>query len=99
MLSFARKVRKNVKNSIPSHQTQPICSNQPPVVSAKIVNEKDSEKILSVIRIARYAISAVIYLFNVSNGNTRIMCEICSKLKITAPEQRHRRRYSVFVTH
>lgn len=85
MLSFARKVRKNVKNSIPSHQTQPICSNQSPVVATKIVNEKDSEKILSVIKITRYAISAGIHLFGVNDGNTRSMCEIPFKVK-NAPE-------------
>ena len=89
MLSFARKVRKNVKNSIPSHQTQPICSNQSPVVATKVVNEKDSEKILSVIKITRYdAIPGSIYLLKVNNWNTRIMFEIYSKLKTKAPEQR-----------
>ena len=28
-----------------------------------------------------------IYLFKVSNGNTRTMCEICSKLTIKTPER------------
>ena len=32
---------------------------------------------------------AGIYLLNVSNGNTRKRCEICSKLTIKIPEQRH----------
>ena len=32
---------------------------------------------------------AGIYLFKVNNGNTRAMCEICSKLKIRTPERRH----------
>ena len=29
------------------------------------------------------------YLFKVNNGNTRTMCEICSKLSIKTPERRH----------
>ena len=32
---------------------------------------------------------ANIYLFKVSNRNTRKKCEICSKLTIKTPEQRH----------
>ena len=34
-----------------------------------------------------------IYLFKVNNGNTRTMCEICSKLTIKTPERRHRHRF------
>ena len=30
---------------------------------------------------------AVIYMFKVNNGNTRTMCEICSKLTIKTPER------------
>ena len=30
-----------------------------------------------------------IYLFQVNNGNTLKMCEICSKLTIKTPERRH----------
>ena len=30
-----------------------------------------------------------IYLFKVNNGNSRTMCEICSKLTIKIPERRH----------
>ena len=30
-----------------------------------------------------------IYLFKVNNGNSRTMCEICSKLTIKIPEGRH----------
>ena len=33
--------------------------------------------------------SANIYLFKVNNRNTRKKCEICSKLTIKTPEQRH----------
>ena len=40
---------------------------------------------------------ASIYLFNVSNGNTRTMREICSKLTMKAPEQRqhHSRVFNI----
>ena len=38
-----------------------------------------------------------IYLLKVNNGNTRTRCEMCSKLKIKTPEQRHWRRSSVFI--
>ena len=34
-------------------------------------------------------IPADIYLFKVNNGNTRKVCEICSKLTIKTPEGRH----------
>ena len=30
-----------------------------------------------------------IHLFNVKNGNTRTMCEICSKLTVNTLERRH----------
>ena len=30
-----------------------------------------------------------LYLFKDNNGNTRTMCEICSKLTIKTPERRH----------
>ena len=33
--------------------------------------------------------SAGIYLFKFKNGNTREMCEICSKLAIKTPERHH----------
>ena len=33
-----------------------------------------------------------IYLFNINNGNIRIMCEISSKLIIKTPEEPQRRR-------
>ena len=38
-----------------------------------------------------------IYSFNVNNGNTQRMCEICSKLTIKTPEQRHWRPSGVFL--
>ena len=38
-----------------------------------------------------------IYLFKVSNKNTRKRCKICSTLKIKAPERRHRWRCGVFI--
>ena len=37
----------------------------------------------------RPSIPVGIYLLKVNNRNTRIRCEICSKLTIKAPEQRH----------
>ena len=40
---------------------------------------------------------ASIYLFKVNNGNTRTMCEICSKLTITIPKQNQWRRSGVFI--
>ena len=38
-----------------------------------------------------------IYSFKNNNGNTRTMCEICSKLTIKMPERRHQRHSGVFV--
>ena len=38
-----------------------------------------------------------ISLFTVSNGNTRAMCEICSKLTIKTPERRHCRCSDLFI--
>ena len=39
--------------------------------------------------------AANIYLFKVNNRNTRKNCEICSKLTIKTPEQRHGCRSNV----
>ena len=36
------------------------------------------------------------YMFKVNKRNTRKRCEICSKLTIKAPEQRHWRHFGVF---
>ena len=36
------------------------------------------------------------YMFRVNNRNTRTRCEICSKLTIKTPQQRHWRRSGVF---
>ena len=38
-----------------------------------------------------------IYLFKINNGNTRTMCEICSKLTIKTTEQIQWRRSGVFI--
>ena len=38
-----------------------------------------------------------IYLLKVNNRNTRIRCEICSKLTIKTPERRQWRRSGVFI--
>ena len=40
---------------------------------------------------------AGIYLLKVNNRNTRIRCEICSKLTIKTPERRHWRSSGVFI--
>ena len=40
---------------------------------------------------------ANIYLFKVSNRNTRISCEVCSKLTIKTPERLHWGRSGVFI--
>ena len=40
---------------------------------------------------------AGIYLLKVNNGNPRKMCEICSKLTIKTPEQRHWRSSGIFI--
>ena len=37
------------------------------------------------------------YMFKADNRNTRARCEICSKLTIKTPEQRHWRRSGVFI--
>ena len=42
-------------------------------------------------------ISVNLYLFKVSNTNTRKKCEICSKSTTKTPEQRQRRRSGVFI--
>ena len=45
-----------------------------------------------------HLIPAGIYLFKVNNGNTRRMCEICSKLTIKTPERLwHWRRSVAFI--
>ena len=36
-------------------------------------------------------------MFKVNNRNTRIKCEICSKLTIKTPERRQWRRYGVII--
>ena len=36
-------------------------------------------------------------MFKVSNRNTRIRCEICSKLTIKTPKRRYRGRSGVFI--
>ena len=41
--------------------------------------------------------TASIYLFKVSNGNTRKLCEICSKFTRKAPKRRYLRRSGVFI--
>ena len=40
---------------------------------------------------------ADIYVFNVKNGNTRTMCDTCSKLTIKTPEGRHWRCSGAFI--
>ena len=42
-------------------------------------------------------IPAVNYMLKGNNGNTRTRCEICSKLTIKIPEQRHCRRSGIFI--
>ena len=42
-------------------------------------------------------IPANIYLFKVSNRNTRKMCEVSSMLSIKTPERRRGRRSSTFI--
>ena len=37
------------------------------------------------------------YMFKVNNRNTRRRCEICPKLTIKTPEQRHWHRSGVFI--
>ena len=37
------------------------------------------------------------YMFRVNNRSTRTGCEICSKLIIKIPEQRHLRRSGIFI--
>ena len=38
-----------------------------------------------------------IYLLKVNSRNTRTSCEICSKLTVKTPQQRHWRRSGVFI--
>ena len=38
-----------------------------------------------------------IYLLKGNNRNTRVRCEICSKLTIKTPERRHWCRFGVFI--
>ena len=44
-----------------------------------------------------HAFPAGISLFKVDNENSRTMCEICSKLTIKTPEQRHCSRCGVVI--
>ena len=50
---------------------------------------------------SRYCIKTIqpagIYFFKYSNGSTRSMCDICSKLTIKTPEQRQLLRSDVFI--
>ena len=46
---------------------------------------------------SNWLISLCIYLLKVNNRNTRIRCEISSKLTIKIPERRHWRRSSIFI--
>ena len=43
------------------------------------------------------SIQAGNYLFKVSNRSTRTRCEVCSKLTIKIPEQRHSCRFGIFI--
>jgi len=49
MLTFAEKIRQNVNLLLPVQQEQPMCNNVPTTTS-KVMNEKESEKILTVIK-------------------------------------------------
>ena len=49
------------------------------------------------LKVAYLTFPANIYLFKVNDRNTRNRCKICSKLTIKTPEQRHWRRYDVFI--
>ena len=40
---------------------------------------------------------AFIYPLKVNNRNARTRCEICSKLTVKIPEQRHWCRYGIFI--
>ena len=57
----------------------------------------------SYLQLSKYVIKIVkmipasIYLFKVNNGNTRKMCEICSKLTITTQERPYWCRSVVFI--
>ena len=44
-----------------------------------------------------FTVSNDIYLFKVNNGNTRIICKICSKLILKILERRHWRHSSAFI--
>ena len=44
-----------------------------------------------IISAVSYTIRFSFYLFKVNNGNSKIMCEISSRLTIKTPEQRQRR--------
>ena len=45
----------------------------------------------------RHPISAGNYMFKVNNKNTRIRCEICSKLTIKTPDRRQWRRSEMHI--
>ena len=42
-------------------------------------------------------VQAVNYMFKVNNRNTRIRCEVCSKLTIKIPERPHWRLSGIFI--
>ena len=52
---------------------------------------------LKVFNISKHEIPVGNYMFKVNNRNTRKRCEICSKLTIKIPEQRHWPRFRVFI--
>ena len=48
--------------------------------------KKNCYRCLNLVNIFTVSSSTGIYLFKVNNGNTKTMCEICSKLTIKTPE-------------
>ena len=50
--------------------------------------KKNCYRCLNLVNIFTVSSSTGIYLFKVNNGNTKTMCEICSKLTIKTPERR-----------
>ena len=49
------------------------------------------------VNVSFFTLPAKIYLFKVSNRNTRKMCEICLQLTMKTPERRNWRRSGVFI--
>ena len=58
------------------------------MIDTKITNTQQENSQKYFLNMIKLSLPARIYLFEVNNGNTRTICEICSKLTIKTSERR-----------